>query len=152
MASFYFLQNLTQKYTLANCCTVRFSKHGKRKRCQPASKGYRGGEGRRRERYRGGEGRRREHLLAGKRTASFIFWFVFSSRISGTKKQENNDSTHQGQPLVMRWTTYTLLSRLTLRLPETLGGFRPNPSPLQVGTAEPSQRYINTDPTNLIHT
>ena len=30
MASFYFLQNLTQKYTLADCCTVRFSK---RKRC-----------------------------------------------------------------------------------------------------------------------
>ena len=59
MASFYFLTNLVQKYTLADCCTVCFSE--KKENCWPVCKGCGDGEG-------GGT----ERLLAGKRTAGFI--------------------------------------------------------------------------------
>ena len=67
----------------------------------------------------------------------------FLSGISATKKQENNDSNHQGEHASHSEQLRPPISHFIR------GRHGHDLSPSQVGTAEPSQPCTNTDPANL---
>ena len=128
IASFYFGKNLVQKYTLADCCTVCFSRS-----YLPVSKGYRGGEG---------EVARRQGGYQLYLSACFFFSYI---------SHKNSKKMTTAPTKEIRKSFRCATSRLSLPYFHVwrFGPCGHDPSPSPAGAAEPSQWCTNTDPTDL---
>ena len=120
MASFYFLTNLVQKYTLADCCTVCFS--GKKNAASLCARGTAVG------REGGGSACSQASWLLALSSSLF-----FLPRISATKRKKITTAPTRGSRKSFRCATR-----------------RKWPLSVLVGTAEPRQQATNTDPANRV--